>query len=214
MSETYARKTVRKPRRKKYKGKGLNRKEKAQVVKLVKKTVLPMVEKKHHDTQHTINIGAAVQTADLINLVQDDTDTSRNGDQVTLESIFLRYRLSNTTNSVVRIMLVQWKSNTLDDPINWADLVQFSTSTTTDMASPLNIDQSKKFIMLYDKIHYLSSQNPISAAQVYLKKGFTKNISYNEAITSGFNHIYLVVNSDNATTTGFNGVSRVRYYDA
>lgn len=202
-----------------YKRRGLNRTEKKQVKKLALAAVKPLMEKKHHDTVHTINVTSSTFAYDLCDPVQGITDTSRIGDRINLQSVQLSLRLAYTIPALMRVMVVQWHDNSNDLAINTVDLFQFGASpaTSNSIMSPLNIDQSDKFTILYDrKISFnpqFSTSNTIKTKNIYLNKRFRRNVDFNEASTSGVNKVYLIIFSDSVTAGACNGYARVRYYD-
>lgn len=205
---------------KRYYKRGLNNTEKRQVKKLAVAAVKPMLECKHHDTIHTINVTNATFANDICDPVQAITDTGRIGDRITLKSVQISLRLAYTIPAMMRVMLVQWHDNTADNVINATDLFQFFGGATFDantIMSPLNIDQSPKFTVLYDKkIAFnpaYSTSNTIKPKNVYINKRFRKNVQFNEAALSGSNKLYLCVFSDSATAGACNGYSRIRFYD-
>lgn len=205
-----------------YYKRGLNRTEKKQVKKLAVAAVKPMMELKHHDTAVVVNVTNATFGSDLINPTQAITDTGRIGDRIHLQSVSFSLRMSYATAAVMRIMLVQWHDNTADNGINATDLFQFALSGGVFDANTINniynIDQTKKFTVLYDRKFsfnpQLSAVSLVKTKNIYIKKRFRKEVQFNEAVTSGTNKIYLLHFSDTATAGGLNGYCRVRYYDA
>lgn len=199
---------------------GLKPYEKRQVKSIVKKEILKEAEIKHHDTNLAINVSNSTFATDCTDMVQDNTDTSRNGDKVKLQSIYLTAVLGGAATAIInRIMLVQWHDNSADNSINQGDIFQFFTTSfdSNTVNSPLNIDQAAKFTVLMDRRYpiqpaYAGASNE-HVLRVYLKKGFRKTIRFNEAVTSGQNKIYLLVFSDSTTAGALNGYVRVRYSD-
>lgn len=196
------------------------RKPKPSVRKIVRDEIKKLAETKHHDTNLAINVANSTFAYDCTDMVQDNTDTSRNGDKVMLQSIYLTAVLGGATTGIInRIMLVQWHDNSADNSINQGDIFQFFTTSfdANTVNSPLNIDQSPKYTILMDRRYpiqpaYAGASNE-HVLRVYLKKGFRKKINFNEAVTSGQNKIYLCVFSDSATAGALNGYVRVRYTD-
>lgn len=202
-----------------YKRGGLNNVEKRQVKSLALKAVTPLMEKKHHDTSLVINITSSTFATDLTDMVQDNTDTSRNGDRVSLQSIYMSFEVAYSIPAAVRLVLVQWHDNSSDNSINTGDIFQFGATpaTTNTIQSPLNIDQTKKFTILWDKIMQvnpnISAVSKAHQIRLFKNKRFQKKLQFNEAVTAGANKLYLLAFSDSATAGALNGYARVRYYD-
>lgn len=208
------------PRR--YYKKGLNRTEKKQVKKLAIAAIKPMMELKHHDTALAINVANGTFATDLLNPTQAITDTGRIGDRVTLQSCSLSIRIGYTVPAVVRLMVVQWHDNSADNNINATDIFQFTLVGGVFDANTINnlynIDQTKKFTILYDRKHSINpnvgATAKVKTVNLYFKKRFRKQVQFNEAATSGVNKMYLLAFSDTATAGAVNGYARCRYYDA
>ncbi len=96
----------------------------------------------------------------LTNSVQGDTQTTRDGSQIKLTRILLRYKLklnsSATGGSSVRVMLIQ-DNQTNGAIFTAADiLVNTSGSGAAALISPLVIDNKFRFRVLYSKLHNMN----------------------------------------------------------
>lgn len=217
----------------KLKGKSLNKKQRMEVVKIVQNRFKP--ELKHYDnrspdigsyTDVTFNGGAGA-VYDLSLVVQEKKDTNKIGDVITLESIYVKMHFIHTITAtvsqdvfnLVRAIIFQWKEDDATLPTGFNILqIPAAADNFRDVLSPLHIDKSGKYKVLYDKTFLVDQRNNLQVMDsVFIQKGFDPKIQYTEASDRGLNHIYLLVLSDSANGSvdhpkmAFH--SRIRYYD-
>ncbi len=133
------------------------------------------IEVKNFDVQQTsVAIGTGPIIVQLSNIPQGDGTSTRDGAQCKVIGIQLCYKIEmdlTATQSQFRIMLV------LDKQTNQAiyvggDLLEDIT-TQDSMLSPRNLDNLKRFSVLYDKVHLLAIDGQ---SQAYGKRFFKKEI--------------------------------------
>lgn len=208
------RKKKRKPRSKK-----LDRKTAQAVKNIVQAQLAPVIEKKHKDTSISVsNASTFNQYLNLTAITQGDSDTTRDGDRVTIDSIQLRFKLQciDSTN-VQRLVLVQWHEDTVLANAALSTILQYSSSIPNDIYSPYQIDKNSKFKVLWDRTftQVLTQESDQISVNVFINKGFKKEIQFTNAASSGVGHIFLLYVSDSTVTAHptIQGWARVRYYD-
>ncbi len=188
------------------------------MVKSVKR--LLNVEVKNHDVQLTeLNIGQGSGITQLSNIASGDTTNTRDGAQIKMVGYELNYSIaqdaSATTATFFRIMLV------IDKQTNQAiytNTVLLEDTTADDIIiSPRNLDNMRRFTILYDRVHTLSKGG---SNGVHVKKYFKKDlvIRYDASTPSiadlTENSVSLLVCSSEATNTPvFTFFGRLRYVD-
>ncbi len=140
------------------------------VASAVKKLI--NVEKKFHDVHITAT--AVVETAvitQLTNIPQGDTDITRDGAQVKIWSLFIKYFVSanaSAVGTITRHIVV------LDRQTNGAiyaigDLL-INTTTQDIINSPVNLDNKFRFTILYDQVHMMGAGGKvISYGKIFRK---------------------------------------------
>lgn len=171
-------------------------------------------EDKRHDVASSINPTTSGQIQPLLRIAQGSGSLQRIGNSILLKDIFVRYdTLINTSalNSVVRIILICDKQNDGATPT----MSQIFQTGLYD--SPMNIDNSKRFVVLYDRTHSLSSTgNQRVNNKVFKTLNFhTKYDGPTDAITDmRDNQLYFIaVSSEASDFPTVNFYSRVKYYD-
>lgn len=107
----------------------------------------------------------------LFSLSQDDTNQTRDGNSVRFKSLYLKYMLSihaSAAETQVRVVLVyDGKSNGVQPLL----AQMFQDVTLHDgLVSPVNINLSSRFKIIYDRIHTLSSSGRGTlSAKIYKK---------------------------------------------
>lgn len=210
-------------RRKKYvKGKGLTKKQRMQVQKLLNTNLKP--ELNHYDSNGTFTTlpWNTPRIVDLTAFGQGSQDTNRIGDVATLRSVLLRVtiklnsEISSIFDPAVRVMLIQWKTDTVDATPTLTDILQ-AHAAATDIIRPYKIDINKQYKILYDKTFLPSRDQQKIIADVFVNKGFNPMLQFNNVAISGYNHIFMIILSDDEATgaevlTSY--TARVRYLDA
>lgn len=178
------------------------------------------VEVKNFDfVQTSTLVTDTVGISQLSNIPQGDTTNTRDGAQIKMLGYDLNYLIrqdaSATTVTWIRIMLV------LDKQTNQAiytntDLLE-NVTTVDAIISPRNLDNMKRFSVLYDRVHTLS---PGGSQGVHVKKYIKREalIRY-DASTSAIadltsNSLSLIqVGSQVTTDPAISVFGRLRYVD-
>lgn len=117
------------------------------------------IEVKNHDVQQNlITLTSAPVIIQLSNIPQGDTTISRDGNQCKMSGLQMDYIITQHASAItthVRVLLV------LDKQTNQAvytntDLLQ-DVTIRDNLVSPRNLDNMKRFTVLYDKTHVLTS---------------------------------------------------------
>lgn len=210
-----------KSRRKNVKGKGLTKKQRLQVQKLIEDPI----ELKFYD--HTFSTFTMDTTPSFFDIFQPSQGTSSNqvvGAQVDLKSIQynMRFVRVDTTN-YVRMVIFQWLFDTLTDTPNWIQMFQFQSAgiptDQNDYMSPYLCGQGKgpAFKVLKDIELNLDSDDSVVQVKGYINKGFKKRITFNDdqSPQTGVNHIYVMIVSDSGAISHpfVDGWFRARYMD-
>lgn len=218
-NQQFAKRLIKRKTKRNVKGKGLTKKQKMQVAKLIKAPV----EIKYYDTTFDAISASLAPIIDDISAPAEGTgEDQRIGSNINLESI--QYNLcivkADDTN-VVRIAILQWFPDAENDYPSWQQLFQYHTagspSGLQQLMSPYQLGQggTRNFRFLMDEIFYLDSDNPMQFLKGYINKGFKKGLECNGTSERGTNHIYLLYASDSGVTTHplIYGDCRVRYSD-
>lgn len=177
------------------------------------------VEYKVKDNQqNAVAVASGGVGADLINLAQGTSNSTREADSIKVTSVFLNYYISmngSATDTTVRVLLVQDKQpNGAGSTL--AGILEFP-SITENIVSPLNLAGKYRFRVLYDKIHRMSiNGNRTVGGKKYkklqMKVRYDGNAGTIADITT--NSLALWIMSDEATNTPLIESSvRVRYVD-
>lgn len=208
------------------KGKGLTPKQKMQVTQLVTKTVKP--EMKHHDTSPvaTLMSYAAPYLVDICQMIQDNTDTTRNGDLVLLQKIYCKFRFlypvqpaaTADAAAVGRVIIFQWREDNASAVPVVTDILQ-NNASPDDIIRPYTLDKNSKYRVLKDVTFALTRQDPIQLIDIYIDTKFSKNLQYTNSTQTGVNHIYVMVLCDDNVGFGtelpeFVMRARIRYTDS
>lgn len=161
------------------------------------------LEKKHVGGSNltTVQDAAAPFYLNFTNNVQGITENTRIGNELTPTYCGLRYVLEGVSAAAqrtcrVRIVLVQFKPNTLDSgPPIWTEFLQSSANPFTFR----HTDFTRQYKVLYDAKHVIVNDSANEAYTVYgeidVSKGL-KTVSYNDGLVTGENEVYLMAISD------------------
>ncbi len=178
------------------------------------------VEFKFHDVQFTsANISTSAKITELTNIPQGDTDQSRDGAQVKLTKINIRYMITahaSDPTTLVRVMLVH------DRQTNQAiyeilDLLQ-DTSANDSICSLLNLDNKYRFAILYNKVHTFSD-NWKEASFHEINKTLNLKIRYDNStpditdLTSSSLSLVMISTSASTNFPVATVFARLRYVD-
>lgn len=209
-------------RRNRQKGKGLTKKQKAQVENMVKQPS----EKKFADYEFSLAGITSLQAIADITQVDQGTDGDQNiGTQIELESVQynLLFTKADTTNWI-RFVLFQWIPDSANDVPAWGQVMHFPTAggnpiSQMDRMSPylLGKGNSSIFKILEDHQFTLDDNNPTHQIKGFINKGFRKNLGMRDSIPSqGENHIFYILISDSGAINHptVDGYFRIRFYDS
>lgn len=219
-TEQYYKNVSRKKRRQRVGGKGLTKKQKLQIEKMI---VDPQ-EKKYYDTPFdAITISLVPAWYDISAMAQGGLSTERDGAEITLQNISYRmtFTLGDSTNWI-RYLIIQWYPDNASDAPNWNQVMQFHTASLptglADAMGPYQLGEgtSTLFKVLVDEQMFLYSSAPRAMIKGFINKGFRKTITYKDADTTGANHIYLMLVSDSGSfpSPALYGYTRLRFTDS
>jgi len=177
----------------------------------VKALIKAPMELKYQEGTITDDFGipSSGATYQLSIIAQGDTDTERDGDQLTLSSVNVRGRVhvGDTTNKV-RIIFYQWRP--VSTPIISDILTAGVDGSTIDTFSLYNHDKRSQFKILSDKTYVLAgfgtSASPHGPATekyftLTFNKKLIKKLQYtNGSATVGSNQVWYLAISDSAAT--------------
>ncbi len=124
------------------------------------------VEFKFHDAQLNATKGTTPTINQLSLLSQGDTTVTRDGSQVKCLSLQFSYILTMHASAVatqVRVMLIKDKQTNQSIYVP-ADVIDDAT-TPGNLVSPYNRDNRKRFTIMYDRLHVLTSGSARSVAK-------------------------------------------------
>lgn len=195
--------TTTKPRRK-YRSKY---KSKRNLRRLGDKLSVVMGEKKYFidqvGQQSVISTGN-IAAASLVDVPQGTADTNRDGDQITLTSIQIKYylQISFTTATelinYVRVIYFQYFPYIGGGAPAVTDIL-----LTADFRAPYNHDKRFDFHILHDKTHMLTAQatgvpndSSIRKEEFYLTKFKRRKVQFTAAGVNGSNKVWILYISD------------------
>jgi len=178
------------------------------------------VEYKFHDVQLTgVGLTETGTIVQLTNIAQGDTDQTRDGSQVKLTRLDIKYFLGSHVDqplTQVRVMLIHDKQ-TNQAIYSLADLL-VDSSTSDNIVSPLNLDNKYRFRILYNKIHSLTNSGSNHAINRKIHKELNMRIRYDAStaaiadITSSSLSLVLISNQP-VNQPAITLFSRIRYID-
>lgn len=183
----------------------LNARQKKQVKRLVNKSQ----ELRSFPVYETKNVSVTFDATALSNIPQGDDVTDRNGLKVMPRALEINYEVAaGDPNNIVRVMVVKWTPNNGDDAPT-EDEIFYSVPSAQIPINPYVFEKSqrKKFVVLYDRIHYLNTQDRSTQGgriRLYNSSKRTKmpSIFFNDVgSNSQKNGLYLITQSDSTATT-------------
>ncbi len=177
------------------------------------------VEIKNHDTGLTQTaISSTFQVLELTNIAQGDTTLTRDGASLKLVGVNLKYKLSqhaSATNTQVRMLLVH---DTQTNQSTYGAVSLLADASIHDsIVSPRNLDNTRRFKVLMDRVHVFSSTNRTNSVHSFNRKLNIKIRYDNPAAAIGSitqSSLSLVLVSDEATNTPLiTHIIRLRYVD-
>ena len=193
-----------------------------EVKRMVKRAINYGKEKKHYDLNfEDIDVIDTGNTALLTGVTNEDSDTTRIGDRITMQSLEYKFRVvPQATASKMRLVLLQWKQDSSNAPTLSTLFEQGGTYT-------LGFDnwdemKSNAHQILFDRTYNLAGSASNGAryitgrVKLFGKKIPKKQIQFDNSASSGWDHIYAIVFSDKATSGGplLDYSSRLIYTDA
>ena len=176
------------------------------------------VEYKHHTKSHTnLGVSSTVAPVCLCLIPSGDVDTKRDGSKVRVKWMTFNYILkkhSSASSTLVRVMLVIDRQ-TNQTAFSGSDLL-LDTTITDSIVSPLNLDNSGRFRVIYDRYHILNAEMPTLVRKIYKKLDLQLKF---DASTPGIedltlNSLHLLVFTDEASNDPtITYSSRLRYID-
>lgn len=152
-----------------------------------------------------VSISTTATVDDLFEPAIGDTDITRDGDQVTLRGIVLRFTLTGgDLTNIIRIICFQWRADSALQAPNAGNII----ISTGDINSPLNHDQRTNYRILYDK-RFTTCGTTAAPTEATIRLGMVKQSAKNWAKTvyfdsgglQGRNKIYILYLSDSAAIT-------------
>lgn len=212
----YNRKFNSKKRNRKVKGKGLTKKQKVQVERMLS---VPVEKKCFDNSFSSISISLTPQFYDLFVPNQGVLSTERVGTQAKLINISykLRFLKADTTN-YIRMVLFQWHPDNANDVPQWSQMFQFNPPVTQhDIMGPLIMgDGNQRNFRVIKSIDFnLDDDGPVSLIHGYINKGYKNTIYFADQAVTGMEHIYVMFVSDSGSIQHpiVDGYFRFRYTD-
>lgn len=203
---------------------GIRRKGTAVVALSKARKLERMIEVKHSDVHDSGTCTQAGDVTNLTSIAQGTTSVTRSGDKITPTSFKMKYYVRFNTSATgpvgVRVLLVQSKSIDAAATYTVSDILDLSPASGEEHLSNYTWNQSRRFRVLYDKIHTLYDQ----AGHFQQINGFINipgsrlhNVRFNpgsstQVVYGGLNLICL---SDEPTNPpSWNAVGRLAFKDA
>jgi len=190
-----------------------------EIRKLAKRLDKVMLELKYFaladDSYGSISYNGTDFIQPITTIPQGDTDNTRDGDQVTLHSIEFRLsiKISTTTPTFLRVIMFQWKPNTI--PV-YAQILLDKHNTSNACMSMYQHDSRQMYNILFDTLVEVDTvSHPAHCVHHLQMKGFAPKIQYTSGSTTvATNMIYVLACSD-VLTAGPQVIfySKVTYYD-
>jgi len=157
-------------------------------------------EKKYSASYTNVSVSSAGNVFGLTEVTQGDTDQTRDGDQLTLTSLQLRWQaIIGDTANYVRVIVFQWLANSVPT----INSVLLSLPLGGEVLSPYNHDTRYVFRVLYDKTVLLTNVGKPSSEvyDVRLIKFPRNRVQYEAGGTTGTNKIYCITLSDSGAVS-------------
>lgn len=187
------------------------------------------VETNYIDTLLDGDVDDVPAFIDLTIIAQGVTSEQRLDHKVTPEYLSLNYIRTNQVNILgdpevpadlfrnnFRFMVIQWGQDTSVGNPSIADILEHTVGTADILTSPYRVDPDKVFKVLWDT-HSTPNRSPDTGAIVYVKKYFRGKslleVDFNDAATTGKNHIFLFVFCDTVAplAAGIEGYARFAF---
>lgn len=160
-------------------------------------------------TPTSVDFSGAVYDLSLV--PQGDTDSSRDGDQIEIESIDFAFNLATgDAQQLMRLLLFCWKPNNVPSVTS----ILLGTGSTEAPLQRYNTDQRQQYTVLHDELFNLNTvSTPTIARQVRLNA--RRYAQFIAGSTAGTNHIYVLIVSDSGAVTHptIAYCSKLQYFD-
>jgi len=196
---------------------GLGPAQRSQVNRMIKQTM----ESKYKDSLSTSsNLNATGIFEDTTDISQGDTATTRDGDEILLQSLEVNFYaftdpISNDRVNACRVIVFFWNSN--NTPIV-TDLLEDATGSLPHL-SPMNNGNKKRILILYDRRFLVQSQ---TGPQGVIPQRFVisiprklQKVTYVTGSNNAVRRLYIFFCSDSSATPSpdIQYYVRLRYKD-
>lgn len=201
------------------------------VKRLISKEIRKNEETKWIDNIYAaadINWTAANTFYDLTEVNAGATSSTRIGDRIRFKSLHFQLMInrgvtgSAAVPTFVRVIIFQWHPDDATPPTPTSIITAIAEMQC--VINPYvvnNTGRGAAFSVFHDKVHKLDAYGPHGICQDFLLTGhkfLQREIHYNTGVVTGMNNIYMMLLSNQATssTTGptFTGRVRLRYTDS
>lgn len=175
------------------------KKQKANIKTLANKIQGYLGELKYGTSTYTNTVSYTGTIQSLCDISQGDSDTTRDGDSLTISSLELRgFFVAGDAYNVCRVMLVQWFPT--DGVAPTISQILVNTGNLYASISVKAHDYRQQFKVLYDKILVVNTYNP---TKMFYKKVYPKRrkIQYVAGTNTGNNKIYIIMISDSSAVS-------------
>lgn len=171
-------------------------------------------EEHYKDISNNTTFTSAGDIQFLSGIAQGDTDITRSGNKVLLKDILFRVNINSnsaTQNTTVRMILF------VDKECDGANPTVAQLLTSASPLSPLNMDFSKRFVIISDKLMSFSNTGQQERTfKIYKTLNFHALFDGNLVTVADAkeNHIFALFISDTAANNpGYSYTSRIKFYD-
>lgn len=171
-----------------------------------------------------VDVTTTWQIQDLLGIAQGNNESERDGTEVKLKTISLRYgwslKPSVDVTAFCRIILFQWKQNdNATTPVITDIMYDPNSLVNPAWFSPYRYDTTQNYRIIYDRIHVIQAAGPSGAFKNVknLTKNFAKRVRFDTGTIKGTNKIYLAVVTDfnaGGQPPEFEYYGTIRYIDA
>lgn len=181
------------PYKKKARGRGLTKKQRAEVKKIA---TGPMERKRWPVYKEAMTISSTHFVDDLMAVPQGDTEQSRDGDAIKITQCRIKGHIIGTdASNIIRMTVIRWKPNTIPTA---ADIYDDTTiGANGAMFSAFKHTTRDSFVVLADKyikVEGATYGNIQKMFNIYIKP--QPKTTFNGALTTGQNKLYIIWSSD------------------
>lgn len=201
---------------------GAKRRKPESVGKKIKKAIEKAKEKKFFDTS-ALGAGSVISTTPFISrlssIPQGPGDSERIGDAITVTSIEHRLTATWAANSMLRVIVFQWKADNTTAP-TVTSILETNVGGTNWYVAPYCHDTASQYRIIDDfHLEGTTSGFPVGVSyRKYFGKKFSKDLRFLAAGTDGYNAIYYLMVSNQSAGGGLGpsvvNRTRINYSDA